>query len=57
MALIPCQGALFDIPEGVAYLDCAKMSPLSRAAMEAGRRGLERKAHPWNVRAEHFFDE
>jgi selenocysteine lyase/cysteine desulfurase len=57
MALIPCQRDLFDIPEGVAYFDCAKMSPLSRAAIEAGRRGLERKAHPWNVRAEHFFDQ
>jgi selenocysteine lyase/cysteine desulfurase len=57
MPLIPCQRALFDIAAGTAYLDCAKMSPLSRAAIEAGRRGLERKAHPWEVRAEHFFDE
>jgi selenocysteine lyase/cysteine desulfurase len=57
MAPIPCQRALFDIPEGVAYFDCAKMSPLSRAAIEAGRLGLERKAHPWEVRAEHFFDQ
>jgi selenocysteine lyase/cysteine desulfurase len=57
MPLIPCQRALFDIPAQVAYFDCAKMSPLSRAAVEAGRRGLERKAHPWDVRAEHFFDE
>jgi selenocysteine lyase/cysteine desulfurase len=57
MPVIPCQRALFDIPEGIAYLDCAKMSPLSRAALEAGRRGLERKAHPWEVMAEHFFDE
>lgn len=57
MPLIPCQRALFDMKEGTAYLDCAKMSPLSRAAIEAGRRGLERKAHPWDVRAEHFFDE
>ncbi|HEX6377189.1 MAG TPA: aminotransferase class V-fold PLP-dependent enzyme [Allosphingosinicella sp.] len=57
MALLPCQRALFDIAEGVAYFDCAKMSPLSRAAIAAGRRGLERKAHPWEVRAEHFFDE
>jgi selenocysteine lyase/cysteine desulfurase len=57
MPLIPCQRALFDMKEGTAYLDCAKMSPLSRAALEAGRRGLERKAHPWDVRAEHFFDE
>ncbi|MEA3053313.1 MAG: hypothetical protein QOG72_2216 [Sphingomonadales bacterium] len=57
MASIPCQRTLFDIPEGVAYFDCAKMSPLSRAAIEAGRLGLERKAHPWEVRAEHFFDQ
>jgi selenocysteine lyase/cysteine desulfurase len=33
------------------------MSPLSRAAIAAGRGGLERKAHPWDIRAEHFFDE
>jgi selenocysteine lyase/cysteine desulfurase len=57
MPLIPCQRHLFDMKEGTAYLDCAKMSPLSRAAIEAGRFGLERKAHPWEVRAEHFFDE
>src|SRR5688500_6894388 len=57
MPLIPCQRSLFDIKEATAYLDCAKMSPLSRSAIEAGRRGLERKAHPWEVRAEHFFDE
>jgi selenocysteine lyase/cysteine desulfurase len=57
MALIPCQRALFDIPEGTAYFDCAKMSPLSRSAIEAGRRGLDRKARPWDVKAEDFFDE
>jgi selenocysteine lyase/cysteine desulfurase len=57
MSPIACQRALFDIPEGTAYLDCAKMSPLSRAAIEAGRLGLERKAHPWDIRAEHFFDQ
>ncbi|HEY0147600.1 MAG TPA: aminotransferase class V-fold PLP-dependent enzyme [Allosphingosinicella sp.] len=57
MALLPCQRALFDIPESVAYFDCAKMSPLLNMAAEAGRRGLERKAHPWNIKAVHFFDE
>lgn len=57
MPLIPCQRALFDIPEGVAYFDCAKMSPLLRAAAEAGRQGLMRKAHPWEIKAKHFFDE
>jgi selenocysteine lyase/cysteine desulfurase len=57
MPLIPCQRALFDIPEGVAYFDCAKMSPLLNAAAEAGRAGLLRKAHPWEIKAKHFFDE
>ncbi|HEY0113642.1 MAG TPA: aminotransferase class V-fold PLP-dependent enzyme [Allosphingosinicella sp.] len=57
MPLIPCQRDLFDIPEEVAYFDCAKMSPLLKTAVEAGRRGLERKSRPWEVKAEHFFDE
>jgi selenocysteine lyase/cysteine desulfurase len=57
MPLIPCQRALFDIPEGVAYFDCAKMSPLLNAAAEAGRAGLLRKARPWEIKAKHFFDE
>jgi selenocysteine lyase/cysteine desulfurase len=55
--LIPCQRALFDIPEGVAYFDCAKMSPLLNAAAEAGTAGLLRKSRPWEVKGEHFFDE
>ena len=57
MPAIPCQRALFDIPEGVAYFDCAKMSPLLRAAGEAGTAGLLRKSRPWEIGAEHFFDE
>ncbi|HEX4738387.1 MAG TPA: aminotransferase class V-fold PLP-dependent enzyme [Allosphingosinicella sp.] len=57
MPLIPCQRALFDIPEDVAYFDCAKMSPLLRAAAEAGRQGLLRKSHPWEIKPKHFFDE
>ena len=57
MQLIPCQRGLFDIPDEVAYFDCAKMSPLLRSAAEAGVQGLMRKARPWQVKAEHFFDE
>jgi selenocysteine lyase/cysteine desulfurase len=57
MPLIPCQRHLFDVPREVAYFDCAKMSPLLNAAGEAGRAGLMRKAHPWTLRAEHWFDE
>ena len=57
MPLIPCQRALFSIPGEVIYFDCAKMSPMLLASAEAGRRGLERKARPWEIRAGHFFDE
>ena len=57
MPTIPCQRALFSIPREVAYFDCAKMSPLLQASAEAGRQGLERKSRPWEIRAEHFFDE
>jgi selenocysteine lyase/cysteine desulfurase len=57
LALIPCQRHLFDIPEEVAYFDCAKMSPLLKQAAAAGEAGLMRKARPWEIKAEHFFDE
>ncbi|MFL6861372.1 MAG: aminotransferase class V-fold PLP-dependent enzyme [Allosphingosinicella sp.] len=57
MPVLPCQRRLFDIPREVAYFDCAKMSPLLNAAAEAGRVGLMRKAHPWDLRQEHWFDE
>jgi selenocysteine lyase/cysteine desulfurase len=57
MPPIPCQRALFKVPEGVAYFDCAKMSPLLHAAAEAGTVGLLRKRRPWEIKVEHFFDE
>ena len=57
MTMIPCQRHLFDIPSEVAYFDCAKMAPLMLAAAEAGRTGLMRKAHPWELKAKHWFDE
>jgi selenocysteine lyase/cysteine desulfurase len=53
--MIPCQRHLFDIPDDVAYLNCAYMSPLMRPAVEAGTAGLLRKAHPWELTPEKFF--
>lgn len=47
----------FEIPEGIAYLNCAYMSPLPRAAREAGEAALARKAHPWEITPRDFFDE
>jgi len=46
---------LFDLPDGVAYLNCAYMGPLPRRSTEAGIAGLARKARPWDIATEDFF--
>ncbi|MGZ3667445.1 MAG: aminotransferase class V-fold PLP-dependent enzyme [Ktedonobacterales bacterium] len=51
------QRDLFEIPDGIAYLNCAYMSPLPRAAREAGEAAVARKAHPWEITLRDFFDE
>lgn len=53
--MILCQRHLFDIPDDVAYLNCAYMSPLMKPALEAGTAGLARKAHPWEITPDKFF--
>ncbi len=53
--MIRCQRHLFDIPDDVAYLNCAYMSPLMKPALEAGIAGLARKTHPWELTADQFF--
>lgn len=55
--MIPCQRDLFDLPREIAYLNCAYMSPLMKPALEAGERGLRRKARPWTLPPAAFFDE
>lgn len=54
---LPCQRHLFDIPDQVAYFDCAKMAPLLKTAQARGAEGLTKKLHPWAVTAADFFDE
>ena len=53
--MIPSQRHLFDIPADVTYLNCAYMSPLMKPVVEAGRVGLARKAHPWEITPDKFF--
>ena len=53
--MIPSQRHLFDIPDDVAYLNCAYMSPLMKSAIEAGTAGLASKAHPWEITPDRFF--
>ncbi len=55
--MIPCQRHLFEIPDDVAYLNCAYMSPLSRSVAEAGMTAVRRKVVPWTVKPEDFFTE
>ena len=45
----------FDIPDDVAYLNCAYMGALPAGAVEAGTRALTAKAHPWEIGAGDFF--
>src|SRR5277367_6150622 len=53
--MLPCQRHLFDIPDDVAYLNCAYMSPLMKPVLEAGIAGLTRKTHPWEITPDKFF--
>jgi hypothetical protein len=56
-ARLPCQRALFDISDDVAYLNCAYISPLMRSVHAAGERGVARKSAPWELRPSDFFTE
>ena len=53
---IPCQRALFDIPDDIHYLNCAYISPLLRKAKRAAHEGLKRESHPWTITAPDFFE-
>ena len=53
--IIPCQRDKFDIPDDVTYLNCASLSPLSRAVQAAGLRGIDAKLHPWQLTPTDFF--
>src|SRR5208282_5869590 len=53
--MLPNQRHLFDIPDDVAYLNCAYISPLMKTAIEAGNAGLARKAQPWQITPDQFF--
>ena len=53
--LIPSQRHLFDIPEDVAYLNVAYMSPLSHRVMDAGRAGVARKGRPWEITSSSLY--
>src|SRR5215813_9883199 len=46
---------LFELPQGVTYLNCANMSPQLRTVTQAGVAAVRGKASPWTLRAEDWF--
>ncbi len=51
-----CQKHLFSLPHDVHYLNCATMSPLSKAVESVGLQAVLRKSKPYEIKQEHFFD-
>ena len=47
---------LFSLPDGLRYLNCAYMAPLSRQVAAAGHAALDRLTAPSRVPASDFFD-
>jgi selenocysteine lyase/cysteine desulfurase len=54
--MLTCQRGLFKIPDEIAYLNCAYMSPQLRQVEVAGRDMLALKNSPWLITTAHFFD-
>jgi selenocysteine lyase/cysteine desulfurase len=51
------QRELFELPEGITYLNCAYMSPQLRSVREVGEWAVARKARPWEITPDHFFED
>lgn len=54
---LPSQRHLFDLPDGLVYLNCAAQGPAPIAARDAGRRAVDRKARPWDPERLQLSDE
>ena len=53
---LDCQRHLFDIPRDVCYLNSAYMGPLPRPVRDAAAAALLRRATPWQIGPEDFFE-
>ncbi len=54
--MLACQKELFSLPNDVHYLNCAYMSPLTKAVEAAGVAGIQGKRVPTTIKPAHFFD-
>lgn len=57
MQPIPSQRHLFDIPEEIAYFNCAYNSPLLNESKKRLIAGAASKSHPWERTAASFFED
>lgn len=55
MTFLRSQQALFDLPDGVTYLNCANMSPQLRTARAAGLDAVRQRREPWRRRPVDWF--
>lgn len=53
--MIPCQRHAFDIPDDVAYFNCAYMAPTLKVVRQAAEEALGRTSQPWRVTPMDFF--
>src|SRR3990172_7382172 len=49
------QRHLFEIPDGVAFFNCANVAPQLRSVRKAGERALARNARPWEIASSDWF--
>lgn len=57
MPSIPTQRHLFDIPDEVAYFNCAYNSPQLNESLSRLLSGVRTKSHPWERTPASFFDD
>jgi selenocysteine lyase/cysteine desulfurase len=55
MPLIASQRHLFDVPDEVAYFNCAYYGPLLNASLDRLLEGARAKSHPWKRTPPDFF--
>ena len=51
------QRGLFEIPDGLTYLNCAYMSPQLREVRRVGEEAVARKSRPWEITPRDFFED
>lgn len=57
MTTLPSQRHLFDIPDDIAYFNCAYYSPQLNESRRCLHSGVDAKSHPWERTGADFFED